>query len=59
LIRLANLTATHLKLIAAPWTLPIWMRTYENKSGEEVLKWVKGEPGDGQYYQVWANYLVK
>jgi len=59
LIELANLTTTHLKLIASPWDLPYWMKTNKNNSGKGTLKWLKGEPGDGQYYQTFANYFVK
>ncbi len=40
----------NIKILACPWSAPAWMKTNNNSSGGSLLP---------QYYQVYANYLVK
>jgi glucosylceramidase len=46
-----KLSQRGLHLVAAAWTAPPWMKTNGDYSGFGFLK--------GEYYQEWADYLVK
>jgi len=46
-----KLSQRGLHLLAAAWTAPPWMKTNDDYSGFGFLK--------GEYYQEWADYLVK
>lgn len=52
LIRMAqSLSDNGLKVHAAPWSAPRWMKTFNGTNG---VSWL-----DSKYYQTWANYFVK
>ncbi|KAF8371574.1 gba-4, partial [Pristionchus pacificus] len=44
-----------LRLFAAPWSAPSWMKINDDMKGGAKLR---GEEG-GQYYETWAKYIVK
>jgi glucosylceramidase len=49
-----NVSQSNIKLFGSPWSPPVWMKDNSNiKSGS-----IKGSVG-GEYYQIWANYLVR
>ncbi|XP_038044273.1 lysosomal acid glucosylceramidase-like [Patiria miniata] len=44
-----------IRLFAAPWSAPAWMKTNGQMSGKGQLK---GQAGD-KYHKTWANYFIK
>jgi glucosylceramidase len=55
IVEAINLTKGQLKLFASPWSPPAWFKTSNRMAGPGSLK----GPVNGQYYQVYAKYLVR
>ncbi|KAJ8963242.1 hypothetical protein NQ318_018708 [Aromia moschata] len=51
ILKSKKLTNDQLKLFASPWTAPAWMKTNKGWAGIGFL--------ETEYYQVWADYIVK
>jgi O-glycosyl hydrolase len=49
-----NVSQSNIKLFGSPWSPPVWMKDNSNIKGGSI----KGRVG-GEYYQIWANYLVR
>lgn len=50
-----NISCHPMKLLASPWSPPVWMKTNDALNGTGQLR---GEPG-GIYYKTWAKYLIR
>ncbi|XP_022106202.1 glucosylceramidase-like [Acanthaster planci] len=55
ILRSLAMAKREVKLFAAPWSAPAWMKTNGKMNGKGQLK---GKAGD-KYHKTWANYFVR